>query len=186
MPEWKRRRATGGGVLLDLASHHVDLLRWFLGDEVASVEARVRSDASEQDSAWLRFSMRGGVEVSSFFSGRAGRTDTLEFLGERGTLRVDRFRCTMSLRLERRFGYGVRTALVLPSPEAVAWQLARLVRPSWESSYRHALGAFTDSCRGMPSRLAMIADGQRSLEVILAAEQSASTGTAVGVVQDAT
>ena len=30
MPDWKRRRGSGGGALLDLASHHVDLLRWFL------------------------------------------------------------------------------------------------------------------------------------------------------------
>ena len=28
MPEWKRDRSTGGGVLLDLASHHLDQLRW--------------------------------------------------------------------------------------------------------------------------------------------------------------
>lgn len=181
VPEWKRRRATGGGVLLDLASHHIDLLRWFLQDEVASVEAHVRSDAHEQDSAWLRLSMRGGAEVSSFFSDRAGRTDTLEFIGERGALRVDRFRCTVSLRLERRFGYGVRTALVLPSPGSLAWQFARSIRPSWESSYRRALGAFTDMCRGGPSRLATIADGQRSLAAVLAAEQAASAGTAVRV-----
>jgi myo-inositol 2-dehydrogenase / D-chiro-inositol 1-dehydrogenase len=34
MPGWRRQRASGGGVLLDLASHHLDLLRWFLRDEV--------------------------------------------------------------------------------------------------------------------------------------------------------
>ena len=35
MPSWKRRRATGGGALLDLASHHIDLVRWMLATEVA-------------------------------------------------------------------------------------------------------------------------------------------------------
>ena len=43
MPEWKRWRRSGGGVLLDLASHHIDLLRWFLDDEMATVEATIGS-----------------------------------------------------------------------------------------------------------------------------------------------
>jgi predicted dehydrogenase len=37
MPAWKRSRPTGGGVLLDLGSHHTDLLRWFLNSEAAQV-----------------------------------------------------------------------------------------------------------------------------------------------------
>ena len=82
MPAWKRRRTTGGGVLFDLASHHVDLLRWFLDDEVAKVEARLKSEVTDDDTAWLRIAMRGGAEARSFFSFRTGRADFLEFIGE--------------------------------------------------------------------------------------------------------
>ncbi|HEV2047276.1 MAG TPA: Gfo/Idh/MocA family oxidoreductase [Chthoniobacterales bacterium] len=181
MPDWKRGRETGGGVLLDLASHHLDLLRWFLGDEVERIEARVTSDVTEQDSAWLWLSMRSGAEASGFFSFRAGRADTLEFIGEHGTLRLDRHRCVLSLRRGRRFGYGVRRSFVLPSAGAVAWRLARLTRPSWESSYRRALAAFVQMCRGGPRRLASLSDGLRNLEIILAAEESARTGAVVPV-----
>jgi predicted dehydrogenase len=186
LPVWKRKRATGGGVLLDLASHHIDLLRWILRDEIASIEAHVHSDASEQDTAWLRLSMTRGTEACGFFSFRAGRTDALEFIGELGTLRIDRFRWTVSLRINRRFGYGVRTAFILPSAGAVAWRIARLVRPSWESSYRRALAAFVNACLGGPHRLATLGDGMRSLDVILAAERSAGTGAAVRIAGDVT
>jgi predicted dehydrogenase len=71
MAEWKQHRATGGGVLLDLASHHIDLVRWLLDDEIATVEARLESDASEDDSAWLRLATRGATEVRSTFSAPA-------------------------------------------------------------------------------------------------------------------
>ncbi len=179
MPGWKEQRATGGGVLLDLASHHLDLLRWFLRDEICEVDGRVTSETSEQDGAWLRLSLRRGAEVSSFFSFRAGRADTLEFIGERGTLRVDRHRSALSLRLARRFGYGVRDVFVVPSVASATWKLARMVRPSWESSYRSALAQFVRSCRGKVSEQASLEDGLRALEIILAAEESARTGASV-------
>ena len=65
MPEWKRERASGGGVLLDLASHHVDLLRFLLADEVAEVGATVRSFETEQDDAGLDSASSAGPMLSS-------------------------------------------------------------------------------------------------------------------------
>lgn len=176
---WRRTRASGGGVLLDLASHHIDLVRWMLGDEVTVVEARIESRRSEQDCAWLRLSLRGGAEVAGFFSFCAGRTDTLEFTGGHGVLRVDRFRTVPEVRLSRRLGYGVRSALIVPDAAALAWGLRRIIRPSWESSYRRALGAFADKVRGRLGPLATLEDGRRALQIVLAAEESAATGASV-------
>lgn len=173
MPEWKRQRPTGGGVLLDLASHHVDLVRWFLSCEPIEIDARVTSEASDHDTAWLQLAISGGAEVSSFFSFRAGRADFLEFIGEHGTLRVDRHRRSLSLRLARRFGYGVRSSLVLPDREVLAYQVVHLLRPSYDPSYRCALAAFVELLNGGLPRLATLDDGLRSLETVLAAEESA-------------
>lgn len=179
MPEWKRRRATGGGVLLDLASHHIDLLRWFLADEVATVDASLESEQSEQDSARLQLSMRGGVAVQSRFSCRSALSDALEFAGERATLRVDRHRPRLSLRVPRRFGYGVRTARMAPPAAVAAWWLERLVRPSREPSYRRALAAFVGALHGEASAVPGLTDGMRALEVVEAAEESARRGAPV-------
>ena len=181
MPDWKRNRASGGGVLLDLGSHHFDSLRWVLQDEIDEVQAYLSSEVSDQDSASMRLVMRSGVEVSSFFSFRAGRADKFEFIGERGVLRIDRYRSTASLRVARRFGYGIRQSLVLPTAAAMRWRFARFLRPSWESSYRRALLQFVEMCRGGKSQLADLQDGLRSLEIVLAAEKSAQTGKSVRV-----
>jgi myo-inositol 2-dehydrogenase/D-chiro-inositol 1-dehydrogenase len=100
--EWRKHRTSGGGVLLDLASHHLDLLRFLLDDEFSQVEARIVSEASESDSAWLRMTMVRGTEIQSFFSCRSGLADSIQLLGECGTLRVDRFRSAVELRIPRR------------------------------------------------------------------------------------
>lgn len=179
MPVWKRRRASGGGALLDLASHHVDLLRWFLNDEISEVVARLQSEKSDQDSVWLRLFFHHGAEASVFCSFRTGLADAIEFFGEKGTLRVDRHRCSISLRLSRRFAYGVRDAFVIPAPDAISWRLARIVRPSYDASYRRALIRFVSMCCGETQQLSSLQDGLRSLEVVLAAEESAAAGGAV-------
>jgi predicted dehydrogenase len=176
LPQWKRDRATGGGALLDLASHHIDLLRWFLADEVGAIAGSLRSELSEDDTARIELTMERGVEVQGFFSFRAGLADHLEFIGERGTLRVDRHSPSLTLRLGRRLGYGVRRRWVAPTPAGAAWRLARLVRPSADPSYRRSLRAFVQLVRGGPSRTASLLDGLRSLEAVLAAEDSARRG----------
>ena len=173
MPAWKRNRTSGGGVLLDLASHHVDLLRWFLDDEVATVYASVESSASDQDSARLEMTMRGGVQVQCFFSCRAATSEAFEFVGESGILRLDRHRRHVSLRVPRRFGYGVRIAPILPSASVGTLSVKRLARPSADPSYRRALGAFVDVLRGEAVQVPDLEDGMRALEVVETAEESA-------------
>jgi len=179
LPPWKLNRDSGGGVLLDLASHHVDLLRWFLGDEVALVEATVTSESSEQDGAQVRLTMHGGVQAQGSYSFRAGYADYLEFVGDRGGLRVDRHRATLDLKQVRATGYGSRTIRPLPSPAVAAWWVRRVVRRFEDPSYFHALQAFRRQLEGGPRLLASLDDGARSLEVILAAEESARLGRPV-------
>jgi predicted dehydrogenase len=169
MPGWKRERSTGGGVLLDLASHHVDLLRWLLNDEIAGASARVESRAHEADHAWLHLRLQSGVEVNGFYSFHAARADFVELFGSTGILRVDRHRPALSLRAARRFGYGVRSVPLAPTRELLRWWPRRLVRPSYDPSFRRSLRAFVGEIQGTASHLASLEDGRRALEVLLSA-----------------
>jgi myo-inositol 2-dehydrogenase/D-chiro-inositol 1-dehydrogenase len=172
MGDWRKHRSTGGGALLDLASHHVDLLRWFLNDEIECVEATIASEQTEHDSATLSLDLAGGAKVQSFFSFRTARTDFLEFIGEKATLRVDRHRSRLATMVNRRFGYGIRSHSAFPTANVATWRMRRLIQPSKEPSYRRSLLAFIDAIHGAKPRFASFADGARSLDVILAAEES--------------
>jgi predicted dehydrogenase len=156
LPAWKQQRSTGGGVLLDLGSHHTDLLRWFLNAEVTHSECRLASLANEHDEAWLQLRFSNGAASASFFSFRAAQTDFFEFLGESGTLRVDRHRATLT---PGSF-----------SPSLIAWRTLRRIRSTYDPSYQSALQAFVDDQPG-----ATLEDGARSLEILLSAEASCAS-----------
>lgn len=176
IPAWKRWRHTGGGVLLDLGSHHFDLLRWFLDDEIAMIGASIVSIESQHDSASAQLLMQRGVGVQSFFSFRAGLADFLEFICERGTLRVDRHSAALNVVEPRRRGYGARRRRLIPRPANARWRLKRILRPSRDPSYIRALKAFVAEAEGGPPLAASLDDGVRSLQAVLAAEESARSG----------
>jgi len=173
LPDWKRWRGSGGGVLLDLGSHHIDLLRWFLNDEIATVEASIQSIETEHDTATLKLVTHGGVDVQTYLSFRAGPADFFEFIGDAGSLRVDRHAVLPALTRNRHGAYGHRSVPMLPTvPDAAFW-LRRLVQPSYQPSFQRALVAFVDHIRGRSVALPTVDDGVRSLAVVLAAEASA-------------
>jgi predicted dehydrogenase len=177
LPAWKRRRASGGGVLLDLASHHVDLARFLLDDEAAEVSARTRSLRTEADTAAVELRMRGGAMVQSFVSNAAGVDDhRVEVVGDRAAARVDR----ATGRVEACRPGGGRA-------ERLARALRALdprphLRAGREPSFALALGAFAEAARaGRPAARVRpdLEDGRRSLAVVTAAETAARSGRPV-------
>jgi predicted dehydrogenase len=148
---------------------------------VASVEARIASARTEHDSATVSLEMRGGVHVQMLVSFCAGPADFLEFIGERGTLRIDRYALAPVLSEQRLTGYGVRKRFLWPTKQSAALGLRRLRQPAYESSFRRALAAFIRRIEGERVDLATIEDGERSLQVVLAAEDSAERHTRVSL-----
>ena len=175
LPPWKRTRAQGGGVLLDLASHHIDLVRWITDAEIVSIRTSLTSAVSEQDSASVEMTLDNDAVTQSFYSFRSGYSERVTVFGDQGQLEVDRHAGSLVLRRARRFGYGARRAMLVPDPRNVPWKLRRIVRPALDPSYSAALGSFIRN----DSSLASLEDGESSLRVVIAAEESAMQGRSV-------
>jgi predicted dehydrogenase len=184
---WKRARASGGGVLLDLGSHHVDLVRHWLGAEVRSVSAAVRSVRAEDDSAALTLELGDGTLVQSLFSLAAVEDDRFELYGEHGRLGVDRL-ASLTLRVDppvRSAGDRLR-ALARGAQGAlnVGYALRKRRSPLHEPSFAVALTHFVTAARTGTLDAAdapTFDDGYAALAVIVAAEESARTGRSVPV-----
>ena len=125
MPEWKRRVASGGGVLLDLATHHVDLVPWLTGRPLLATHARVLSAATEEDAAHLHMRLAGDVEVEGFYSFRAARSDFVELIGDAGVLRVDRYDGSLRVWVGRDGLHAVRRARLRPDRATLSWRARR-------------------------------------------------------------
>jgi predicted dehydrogenase len=184
LPEWKRRRATGGGVLLDLASHHIDLIRFLFGREIAEIGARLRSVESEDDTVAIELSLVAGPVVTLFASLAAVEEDRIEIYGSRGKLIFDRYRSSglSFVPSHRGFDPKARVAAVAAAAAALPRALRDLLSPPRERSFARSLAAFVADVRGVPHdgpRGADLDDGFRSLAVVTAAECAARTGRVI-------
>ena len=153
VPAWKNDRTRGGGALLDLATHHVDLVRHLLG-ELELVDVERRSILTDDDEGTLRARV-GGAPATIRVSYRRGRTDVVRVVCEKGVLVADRFAGTVDVS-----GRSVR------SRELAALRLRRLVRPDTEPSYGATLGAFVDRIAGADIEVPTVADGFAALDAL--------------------
>jgi len=175
LPEFLRTWRTsqpeaGGGVLFDLTTHDVDTLRFLLADEVAEVVAFTASQLfgiGVEDTAMGVMRLRGGVIVSFHDAYTIGSSPTsLEIHGTEGSL------------------IGTEVFRQDPIGEVVLRRgdLVSQVDVGERSNlYVRGIRQFNEAVAGKGRTVVTGEDGLRSLEVALAAAESARTATAVKI-----
>ncbi len=168
LPVWKQHRSRGGGVLLDLASHHVDLLHFLFDEEVEQVWATLSSLESEGDNATVQFRLRSGLTVQSLFSSTSREENRFEIYGSRQKLTVDRL-WLPDIDLEQNHQPRTRRHRLM----RLLYPRRLLHTPDYEGSFRTALSAFIEAASNGQQVPPTLLDGYRSLLVVEAAEASA-------------
>lgn len=194
---------SGGGALVDMGVHVIDLARYLLGDfdsVQAVTETYIRQRPLEKgskqtgkvtvdDAAWMNIRLnsgaRGSIEVSRFAT---GTLDDLNFTiyGEKGALR---FRL-----MDANFLYWFDGAVRTPQPGLPGWQRletgqaypgARLPNPrsiiGWTRFHAENLHRFIRSVREGSSFTPNELDGYEAQAVLEAAYQSTESGSWVKV-----
>lgn len=149
----------GGGALLDLGVHVVDLLRSVLADEVVSVSALLHHDGAIDDDAHVTARFAGGTLGTLHVSwiSRPGPDHQLTVVGTEATIHLDTATPLTLLRPD-----GSRTVVAVPA----------VVTDPFEQLLR--------AVAGEPIELTA-ADGRASLATVLAAYQAAAEGRFVEV-----
>jgi myo-inositol 2-dehydrogenase / D-chiro-inositol 1-dehydrogenase len=181
IPSWKTQRSAGGGVLLDLAVHHIDLVRFLFDAEIGRVSADVRSVASNDDTAFLQLGLTNGVTAQSMCSLSAVEEDRIEIYGSSGKLTVDRYR---SLRVDESpatAGSALSGAVTGLASEmrALPYAVDKFRSPMHDPSFPLAMEAFVRAVEQRVPADPSLRDGLRALAVIEAAEQSARSGRVI-------
>ena len=189
LPAWKLSRATGGGVLLDLASHHIDLLRYILTAQVESVSARIISTESEADTATMDLRLGGDIVAQLFFSFRSVGENRIEIFGNQGKLAVD---CYRSVGVEYTgLQPGGSAGQLVRQTASMVHRAAKTLASKLSGSYMHrsyqgALEAFVSAVASGKQPECDLHAGYASLAVIDAAERSIQNGADVSPERPAT
>lgn len=163
-PGWRRSAAAGGGAVLELGSHHFDLIGYLTGESIDEVvAATLTSRRWESDTADVSLRLSDGTAAHCTFALGAGEIDRIEILGESGALMMDRNAGEVSA-TPSRFEHG-RVAALRRGVRAAAAGLARLAAGTGEPSYRAALSAFVRAAGGEPVEVPGLEAGLRSLRV---------------------
>jgi predicted dehydrogenase len=85
---WLGRREEGGGALLDLGSHQIDLWRFLLGSDPAEVIAHAESSMLDDEAADLEARFPGGVTATAHLSLVGGDRYEITVTGSRGSVTV--------------------------------------------------------------------------------------------------
>jgi predicted dehydrogenase len=82
-----RKEAAGGGVLIDLGVHTLDLLAWWFGD-LQVIEHRDNDLGGVESESLTRFASGAGLEGTAEFSWTRRLRNTIVVSGERGSMEV--------------------------------------------------------------------------------------------------
>ena len=191
LPMWKRRRASGGGALLDLASHQFDMVSYVLDRKIVAVQALMNSNASDEDTVAVQLRMSDDTLVSVFTSIAAVEQHRMEVPGTERELVLDRYRSSRlkTIPATRDFSRASRVRAALATFAGFPTSIRDALAPPSERSFQAALECFVHSSLGEPddgmAQLAPnIESGLRSLAAVSAAEESARTGQVVQLFHD--
>jgi myo-inositol 2-dehydrogenase/D-chiro-inositol 1-dehydrogenase len=179
-PWFFTREEAGGGVLMDLACHSIECLRWLLDRpavvavtaELASLRHGDRGPLEDHAVVHLEFAagIRGLVEASWALEG--GMQSRLEVFGARGYAEADLCQ-----------GSGLRvfsTEGALPFAASPGWATPP-VDWLWENGYPQELAHFLDCFRSGTAPSESGADGVAVLEILSAAYASARRGRRIAL-----
>jgi predicted dehydrogenase len=169
---WRSETGNGGDALLDLASHHVDLLADLLSTQFNSVSANLSHKNARDDCVSMTLTAETGCVCQLYASSAAGaNTNRIDFYGTRGSLRVD----LRERKLDRIEVVPGRFARLLRTRDRLsALSVRSLLRsPGYDPSFGLALEAFFSAISmGTPDR-PDLNDGYRALAICQLARQSA-------------
>ncbi|MBA3870461.1 MAG: inositol 2-dehydrogenase [Anaerolineae bacterium] len=167
--------AVSGGLILDMAIHDFDLLRWLMGDEVQRVYTEVASlvypeleSVGDVDNAMMTLRFEGGglgnVEVSR--TANYGYDIQCNVIGTKGALQI---------------GYLQETPVLILTPEGARHDIVPHFPQRFGTAYTTQIAHFVECLRDGKSPSVTAKDARAALQIGLAATRSQHEGRIVYV-----
>jgi predicted dehydrogenase len=179
-PWFFRREEAGGGALMDMGCHGIELIRWLLGgatpvDIFARVDRFVHEDMDLDDHAIVDMRFPDGtLGISeSSWTLQGGMASVLEVFGSKGYAVADLCQGT-GLRVFSHDGYGMM-------PDAAKGWTTPVYDHDRQYGYVAQLEHIVGCIRSGEPPIEGLAEGRTVLSILLAAYESARAGRAVAM-----
>jgi predicted dehydrogenase len=176
---WRLSPASGGGALLELASHQVDLCRFLLSTEISKASGTTWSNRQVDEAAMLTLSLANGTHAQLFASYGSVEEDRWEVYGDKGKLVVDRYSSLQVERVPSVAAGGLASSVRRTMNEIahLAYGLEKRRTPGHEPSYAASLAAFVEAARRRQQGTPSLDDGLVALRAIVAARETSESGS---------
>jgi myo-inositol 2-dehydrogenase / D-chiro-inositol 1-dehydrogenase len=184
LQEWRKKRASGGGVLIEQAIHHFDLWRFLLQNEVEEVFA---TSQNEDESATVSARMTNGVLITSSFCEGTAEDNDLIFYGRKARLALSayRFDSMEILPFSKNRGdiptrFKTMVAKIKQSPNMLRqFYHGGDFFNSYQNEWRH----FIDCVRNRHQPDCTLEDGHKAVQIMMAVLESTRLNQPVRVSQ---
>ena len=169
----------GGGVLMDMGCHGIELARWVHGKpragsvcaEVGTFVHRDRTTADDHAIVSVRFEGRRLGLIEASWAKPGGVEDRMEIVGSRGVTYADLLRgSSLTTFSDVGYGYAVEKA-----PDTRGWTFT-MFDELWNSGFIHEMDHFARCVAEDAAPRETGEDGRAVLEIIYAAYRSARHG----------
>lgn len=185
LPDWRKRRNSGGGVLFEMAMHHFDLWRYLLNEEIEEINAHTRTGTWEDETATVTARLGSGALASATFAECSGQENALEIIGRAGSLKVSFYRfdgLEMATPSDIPGSFSSRIKGLIHFAKELPRAIPKLRQGGeWRQSYVEEWRHFVSSVRTGEPVACGLEDGRRALTIALAAMESAATGKTITV-----
>ena len=177
---WRHHTTQGGGVLHDLASHHVDLAHYLLDRPLVRVRATRATPDVGGETVAATGEIDGGVVFSGTWASGTIDEDVVEVVGSGGSVRLSRYEdLTLTTRGCAAPGAVARMARAVPSAQAIRFGLARRAAPWNDPSFGAALDNFVSAVRRGAPVVPGVDEGWYAARAVGAIDEAARTGRSV-------
>jgi predicted dehydrogenase len=156
---WRSATAEGGGALLDLGTHHIDLVRFLSNSEVSTVSAKIESEKTDEDHVVIEMVLESGATARIACGYGDAFVDRIAIEHKSGRIQADRSRSDL-----------------IPFPGRILHIAKKVRSPLREPSFELSLASFIQAVLSGTQTRPDLEDGLASLEAAVAARQSASSG----------
>lgn len=171
---WRWSHESGGGALLNLSPHHLDMVQYLLKDNIQHVTALTQLEDSDHTMT-MQVQFESGLFGQVFLSMRSYSVDEMHIIGQQASLHIDRRRGFLRI-IDQNTYESTRQRLPFEAQVTIK-RPVEFLKSRGEPSYVAAIGDFVAaSVNGDNSITPDLVDGLRVQAVIDAAWQSATQG----------